>query len=86
MGTEQDPVDVGQAAAVENAKAQEEAALASANRAQERMVEEARNAGVPAFTFDPDATLEEKRAKARAVSFFPILFQPFGKWYSATTG
>jgi hypothetical protein len=36
--------------------------------AEKAMVEEAKNAGIPAFKFDPDASLEEKRAQARAVS------------------
>ncbi|SPN96938.1 probable putative transmembrane protein [Cephalotrichum gorgonifer] len=64
MGTEQDPV-----AAQQEQRREQEAALdrnaAAADDSQRKMVEEARNAGVTAFTFDPDASPEEKRAKAR---------------------
>ncbi|KIE00046.1 transmembrane protein, partial [Metarhizium majus ARSEF 297] len=40
--------------------------LVSPEQAEKQMVEEAKNAGIPAFTFDPDATPEQKRAQARA--------------------
>lgn len=40
----------------------------TADDAQRQMVEQSKNAGVAAFTFDPDATPEQKRAQARAVS------------------
>lgn len=36
--------------------------------AQRKMVEESKKAGVAAFTFDPDASPEEKAAQAKAVS------------------
>lgn len=39
----------------------------SAEDAERKIVEESRKAGVAAFTFDPDATPEQKRAQARAV-------------------
>lgn len=35
--------------------------------AQKKMVEESKKAGVAAFTFDPDASPEEKAAQAKAV-------------------
>ncbi|RYP42912.1 hypothetical protein DL770_011954 [Monosporascus sp. CRB-9-2] len=38
----------------------------TADEAERRLVEESRNAGVAAFTFDPDASPEEKRAQAKA--------------------
>ncbi|TVY45679.1 Uncharacterized protein LSUB1_G000436 [Lachnellula subtilissima] len=38
----------------------------TANDAQRKMVQESQKAGVPAFTFDPDATPEQKAAQARA--------------------
>ncbi|PKS06382.1 hypothetical protein jhhlp_007130 [Lomentospora prolificans] len=66
MGTEQDPVEAQQEQAIQEAKAKQAAAAADADQAQRRMVEEARNAGVPAFTFDPDASPEQKRAQTRA--------------------
>ena len=40
----------------------------SANDAQKKLVEESKNAGVAAFTFDPDASPEEKKRQAAAVS------------------
>lgn len=42
---------------------------AAAEDAQRNMVEEAENAGVTAFTFDPDASPEQKRQRARDVSW-----------------
>ena len=36
--------------------------------AEQRIVAESQKAGVAAFTFDPDATPEQKAAQARAVS------------------
>lgn len=38
----------------------------TADDAQRKLVQESRNAGVAAFTFDPDASPEEKAAQARA--------------------
>ncbi|KAK2592889.1 Tricalbin-2 [Conoideocrella luteorostrata] len=38
----------------------------TADDAQREMVEQSKNAGVPAFTFDPDASPEQKRAQAQA--------------------
>ncbi|KAM0250555.1 hypothetical protein ACHAQJ_008565 [Trichoderma viride] len=40
--------------------------LVSADDAQKVMVEQARNAGAPAFSFDPNATIEQKRAQVAA--------------------
>jgi hypothetical protein len=40
----------------------------TADDAQKEIVKQSQNAGVPAFQFDPDATPEQKRAQARAVS------------------
>lgn len=40
----------------------------TADDAQQKILEESRRAGVAAFTFDPDASLEEKKRQARAVS------------------
>lgn len=40
----------------------------TADDAQREMVEQSKNAGIPAFTFDPDASAQEKRAQAQAVS------------------
>lgn len=40
----------------------------TAEDAEKKMVEEAQKAGVPSFSFDPDASPEEKAAQAKAVS------------------
>jgi len=40
----------------------------SSEDAQKEIVEQSSNAGIPAFSFDPDASPEEKRAQARDVS------------------
>ncbi|KAM3463113.1 hypothetical protein MY5147_000881 [Beauveria neobassiana] len=48
------------------AAAQDPDSTVTADDAQRQMVAESRNAGIPAFTFDPDATPEQKRAQARA--------------------
>jgi hypothetical protein len=40
----------------------------TADAAQKKIVEESKKAGVAAFTFDPDASPEDKAAQARAVS------------------
>ena len=41
----------------------------TADDAQKKMVQESSKAGVPAFTFDPNASPEEKAAQARAVRY-----------------
>jgi hypothetical protein len=43
----------------------------TAEDAERKIVEDSRQAGVTAFTFDPDASPEEKRAQARAVCCGP---------------
>jgi hypothetical protein len=35
--------------------------------AQKKIVEESKNAGIQAYTFDPDASPEEKKAQIKAV-------------------
>jgi hypothetical protein len=44
------------------------ASSVTADDVQRKMVEESKNAGVAAFTFNPDASPEEKKAQAKAVS------------------
>lgn len=41
----------------------------SAEEAQRKLVEEARQAGVTAFQFDPNASVEQKKQMAREVCF-----------------
>jgi hypothetical protein len=43
----------------------------SAEDAQRKIVQESKKAGVEAFTFNPDASPEEKAAQARAVGNAP---------------
>lgn len=45
----------------------------TAEDAERKIVEDSREAGVTAFTFNPDASAEEKRAQARAVRWsYPL--------------
>ncbi|KAL7960559.1 C2 domain-containing protein [Trichoderma compactum] len=46
--------------------AQDPQTLVSADDAERLMVDQARNAGAPAFHFDPNATIEEKRSQVAA--------------------
>jgi hypothetical protein len=48
--------------------AQDPNSSVTADDAQQKIVAESKKAGVAAFTFDPDASPEEKAAQARAVS------------------
>ena len=45
----------------------------TADDAQKKIVEASRNAGVAAFTFDPDASPEQKKAQAKAVCLFYLV-------------
>lgn len=47
--------------------AQDPQTLVSADDAERLLVDQARNAGAPAFHFDPNATIEEKRSQVAAV-------------------
>lgn len=53
--------------------AQNEESQATANAAQRELVEQSKNAGVAAFSFDPDASPEQKRAQAKAVGILSVL-------------
>jgi hypothetical protein len=66
MATEQAAAELKQQGAIEAARNPESSV--SAEDAQKKMLEESKAAGVAAFTFDPDATPEQKRAQAREVS------------------
>jgi hypothetical protein len=44
----------------------------TANDAHRKIVNESQKAGVAAFTFDPNATPEQKAAQARAVSIIML--------------
>ncbi|KAI1106687.1 tricalbin [Jackrogersella minutella] len=64
MATERDASELKQQGAIEAARDPESSV--TSNDAQRKLVEESKNAGVAAFTFDPDASPEEKRAQAKA--------------------
>lgn len=66
MATEQAAAELKQQGAIEAAQNPESSV--SADDAQKKMLEESKAAGVAAFTFDPDASPEQKRAQAREVS------------------
>ena len=73
MATQQSAAELKQQGAIEAAENPESSV--SAEDAQRKMVEESKNAGVAAFSFDPNASPEEKRRQAKAVR--PALsFQP----------
>ncbi|KAK7924200.1 C2 domain-containing protein [Apiospora marii] len=64
MATEQSAAELKQQGAIEAAGNPDSSV--DADDAQKKMVEESKNAGVAAFTFDPDASPEEKRRQAKA--------------------
>ncbi|KAK4097527.1 tricalbin [Parathielavia hyrcaniae] len=64
MATAQADNELKQQGAIEASRDPESAV--TAEDAERKIVEDSRQAGVTAFTFDPDASPEEKRAQARA--------------------
>jgi len=69
MATARDASELKQQGALEAARDPESSV--TADDAQKKIVEESKKAGVTAFTFDPDATPEQKKAQARAVRCLP---------------
>lgn len=67
MSTEQAALELKQQGAIE--AAQDPNSSVTSDDAQKKMVEESKNAGVAAYSFDPDASPEEKKRQIRAVSF-----------------
>lgn len=65
MSTAKEASELKQQGAVE-AAANPQSSVTAAD-AQKEIVEQSRNAGVAAFTFDPDASPEQKKAQAQAV-------------------
>lgn len=65
MATNQEANELKQQGAIE--ASQDPESSVTADDAEKKLVDESRDAGVAAFTFDPDASQEEKRAQARAV-------------------
>ncbi|KAI1307734.1 C2 domain-containing protein [Xylaria venustula] len=64
MATAQQASELKQQGAIDAAR--DPASSVTADDAQKKLVEESKNAGVAAFTFDPDASPEAKRAQAKA--------------------
>ncbi|KAH6657518.1 C2 domain-containing protein [Truncatella angustata] len=64
MATEQSALELKQQGAIE--AAQDPDSTVTADDAQRKMVEESKNAGVAAYSFDPDASPEEKRRQIRS--------------------
>lgn len=69
MATAQAANELKQQGAIEAAR--DSSSNVTAEDAERKIVEDSREAGVTAFTFDPDASPEEKRAQARAVCSNP---------------
>lgn len=66
MATEQSKNELKQQGAIEASRDPNSSVTAA--DAEKKIVEESRSAGVAAYSFDPDASPEEKKAQARAVS------------------
>jgi hypothetical protein len=66
MATAKEAAELKQQGAIDAAANPESSVTADA--AQKEIIEASKNAGVAAFTFDPDASPEQKRAQAQAVS------------------
>lgn len=66
MATHQEANELKVQGAVE--AAQDPNSSVSADEAQNKILEESKSAGVTAFTLDPNATPEQRKAQAREVS------------------
>lgn len=66
MATEQAASELKQQGAIE--AAQDHDSSVTADDAQKKILEESKAAGLAAFTFNPDASPEEKKAQVQAVS------------------
>ncbi len=66
MATAKETGELKQQGAIE--AAQDPDSAVTADDAQKKILEESKKAGVAAFTFDPNASTEQKTAQARAVS------------------
>lgn len=74
MSTVQQASELKQQGAIDAAEDPE--SQVTANDAQKQIVESSKNAGVTAFTFDPNASPEQKRAQAEAVRHPPAANPP----------
>ena len=69
MATDQEKNELKQQGAIE-ASRDPDSSVTPAD-AEKKIMEESKSAGVAAYSFDPDASPEEKKAQARAVSSTP---------------
>lgn len=69
MATEQAAAELKQQGAIE--AAQDPNSTVTSNDAQNKIVQESRRAGVTAFTFNADSSVEEKKAAVRDVCYLP---------------
>ncbi len=58
-------LELKQQGAIEAAR--DAASTVSPEAAEKKIVEESKKAGIPAFQFDPNASMEQKKAQVRAV-------------------
>jgi hypothetical protein len=75
MSTQSEAAELKTQGAVE--AAQDPNSSVTAADAERKIIAESKKAGVAAFTFDPDATPEQKAAQARAVSYSIRIFVRF---------
>lgn len=66
MATEKEASELKQQGAVEAAQDPENSV--TAEDAEKLIVEESKNAGVAAFSFDPNASIQEKKAQIKAAT------------------
>ena len=79
MATAREASELKQEGAIEASRDPE--STITAEDAEKKLVEESKNAGVAALTFDPDASPEEKRAQAKAVRQQPCLVRLCHPYY-----
>lgn len=65
MATDREASELKQQGAIEASR--DPGSTISAEDAEQKLLEESKNAGVAAYSFDPDASPEQKRAQAKAV-------------------
>ena len=65
MSTDKEASELKQQGVIEAAR--DPNSSVTAKDVQKAIMEESKKTGVPAFSFDPNATIEEKRAQVRAV-------------------
>jgi hypothetical protein len=82
MATEREATELKQKGAIEAARDPESSV--TADDAKRMVVEQSKNAGVAAFTFDPDASPEEKAAQVREVRLSTAVCERKNKGHQLT--